>query len=78
MYDDIGTKFKIELQKQFTEMANKKEAKPQEPEKLTKSQQIAVNVIAGLFIFGITIPLLMALAITSWGLLVMAFKFFFG
>lgn len=81
MYDDLGAKFKIELNKQFTEMAaaNRKEQKPTpKPTELTTTQKVAVNVISFFLIFGIMIPLVAAFAVASWGLLVWAFKFFFG
>ena len=82
MYDDLGAKFKIELNKQFTELAaaaNRKEQKPApKPAELTTTQKIAVNVISFFLIFGIMIPLVVGLAILSWGLALWAFKFFFG
>ena len=82
MYDDLGAKFKIELNKQFTEMAaaaNRKEQKPApKPAELTAGQKVAVNVISFFLIFGIMIPLVAAFAIASWGLLLWTFKFFFG
>ena len=76
-HDDIATKFKIEFQKQLSELKNnKKEPEPTEKQKLTSAQSIAVTIISSLLIFGITIPLLLAAVISAIGLLIMAFKFF--